>query len=468
MVRTEPFARRLFVSVAVISIFLLFNSTACSAEVGTASFIDVAKANKPAVVNISTTQVLKRMVRPYGPQMPGREGDPWSEFFERFFKNMPQEQTQKSVGSGFIYSKDGYIITNNHVVMRSSDIKVKLADGTEYDAKVIGTDPKTDLALIKIETKKDLPTLSLGDSDTVQVGEWVMAIGNPFGLEHTVTVGVVSAKGRVIGSGPYDDFIQTDASINPGNSGGPLLNVDGKVVGINTAIYAAGQGIGFAIPSNMAKGIIEDLKTTGSVVRGWLGVVVQRMNPDLAKGFGLEEPVGALVADVADDGPAAKAGLQRGDVITKFNGQEIKTMEVLPKVVAATAPGTKTELTVLREGQEKTIEVTVGTLEEEKLAKAHMVEQELGLTVQEITPEIAEHFDLESRAGVIVSEVKGGSAAEEGGVRRGDIILEVNRESVKSLSDYRQAMKKYVGQGGTVLLLVRRGQNSLYVAIKAG
>ncbi|MDV2496207.1 MAG: DegQ family serine endoprotease [bacterium] len=453
-----------FVAAALVLVWL---GTVTAAELRPETFIEVAKAKKPAVVNISTTQVLKQMIRRPRRHLPGGEQDPWREFFERFFEGVPEQRTRHSLGSGIIYDKEGYIITNNHVVERASEIKVKLHDGSEYDAKVIGTDPKTDLALIKIEADKPLPTLTLGDSDALQVGEWVVAIGNPFGLEHTVTVGVVSAKGRVIGTGPYDDFIQTDASINPGNSGGPLLNTSGEVVGVNTAIVAAGQGIGFATPSNIARRVIEDLRTKGSVVRGWLGVVIQRMSPDLAKSFGLEENTGALVAEIVEDSPAQKAGIKRGDVIIKFNGTEIKTMDVLPRRVAATRPGKKATVTILRDGKKKSLKVTIGTLEEEKIAKARFTEEELGITVQEITRELAEHFDLETREGVIVSDVDRSGPAWEGGIRRGDIVLEVNRQTIKTMKDYRRALKKYAGKG-TVLLLVRRGGNTLYVAIKTG
>lgn len=453
-----------FVAAALVLVWL---GTVNAAEFSPETFINVAKAKKPAVVNISTTQVLKQMIRRPRRRLPGGEQDPWREFFERFFEGIPEQRTRHSLGSGIIYDKEGYIITNNHVVERAREIKVKLHDGSEYDAKVIGTDPKTDLALIKIESNEALPTLTLGDSDALQVGEWVIAIGNPFGLEHTVTVGVVSAKGRVIGTGPYDDFIQTDASINPGNSGGPLLNTAGQVVGVNTAIVAAGQGIGFATPSNITRRVIEDLRTKGSVVRGWLGVVIQRMSPDLAKSFGLEENTGALIAEVVEDSPAQKAGIKRGDVITKFNGTEIKTMDVLPRRVAATKPGKKATVTILRDGKKKSLKVTIGTLEEEKLAKARFTEEELGITVQEITRELAEHFDLETREGVIVSDVDRSGPAWEGGIRRGDIVLEVNRQTIKTMKDYRQALKKYAGKG-TVLLLVRRGGNTLYVAIKTG
>ena len=464
---SEGIFRRVTQACVTSVLVLIWLGTVTAAEFSPNTFIKISKAKRPAVVNISTTQVLKQVIRRPRRRMPGGEQDPWREFFERFFEGIPEQRTRHSLGSGIIYDKEGYIITNNHVVERASEIKVKLHDGSEYDAKVIGTDPKTDLALIKIEADKPLPTLTLGDSDALEVGEWVVAIGNPFGLEHTVTVGVVSAKGRVIGTGPYDDFIQTDASINPGNSGGPLLNTSGEVVGVNTAIVAAGQGIGFATPSNIARRVIEDLRTKGSVVRGWLGVVIQRMSPDLAKSFGLEENTGALVAEIVEDSPAQKAGIKRGDVIIKFNGAEIKTMDVLPRRVAATKPGKKATVTILRDGKKKSLKVTIGTLEEKKIAKARFTEEELGITVQEITRELAEHFDLETREGVIISDVDRSGPAWEGGIRRGDIVLEVNRQTIKTMKDYRQALKKYAGKG-TVLLLVRRGGNTLYVAIKTG
>ncbi|MEE9304910.1 MAG: DegQ family serine endoprotease, partial [bacterium] len=438
---SEGIFRRVTQACLTAVLVLVWLGTVTAAELRPETFIEISKAKRPAVVNISTTQVLKQVIRRPRRRMPGGEQDPWREFFERFYEGIPEQRTRHSLGSGIIYDKEGYIITNNHVVERASEIKVKLHDGSEYDAKVIGTDPKTDLALIKIEADKPLPTLTLGDSDALQVGEWVIAIGNPFGLEHTVTVGVVSAKGRVIGTGPYDDFIQTDASINPGNSGGPLLNTSGEVVGVNTAIVAAGQGIGFATPSNIARRVIEDLRTKGSVVRGWLGVVIQRMSPDLAKSFGLEENTGALVAEIVEDSPAQKAGIKRGDVIIKFNGAEIKTMDVLPRRVAATRPGKKATVTILRDGKKKSLKVTIGTLEEKKIAKARFTEEELGITVQEITRELAEHFDLETREGVIVSDVDRSGPAWEGGIRRGDIVLEVNRQTIKTMKDYRQALK---------------------------
>ena len=304
-------------------------------------FVALAKKLKPAVVNVSTAKTIApqkkfhRAPSPFGT-------DPFEEFFDRFFENAPQRSyKQRSLGSGFIISDDGYILTNNHVVAGADEIKVKLGDKREFKAEVKGTDEKLDLALIKIEAKDHFPVARLGDSDTIEVGEWVMAIGNPFGLEQTVTAGIVSAKGRVIGSGPYDDFIQTDASINPGNSGGPLFNAQGEVIGINTAIVAGGQGIGFAIPINMAKGIITQLKEKGKVTSGWLGVSIQAMTPELAQSFGLEAEKGALVNEVMKDSPADKAGIKSGDIILEFDGKAVHEMNELPRLVAETPVGKK-------------------------------------------------------------------------------------------------------------------------------
>ena len=289
------------------------------------SFSQLVNHVKPTIVNISTTTVVT------GPDMQDRFMGPVNpfkdffgeDFFDKFFGNSPRrERKQKSLGSGFVIDREGYILTNNHVVEKASSIKVKLSDEKEYDAKIIGRDPKTDIALIKIDINHELPSATFGDSDKLEVGDWVVAIGNPFGLEHTVTAGIVSAKGRVIGAGPYDDFIQTDASINPGNSGGPLLNLKGEVIGINTAIASNGQGIGFAIPINVVQGLLPQLKSKGKIARGWLGVVIQKITPEIAKSFKLKEAEGALVSDVAEDGPAEKAGIKRGDVIISYDGKK--------------------------------------------------------------------------------------------------------------------------------------------------
>ena len=437
------------------------------------NFAGLAEHLDPSVVNISTTQVVKGQRRSM-PRLPFPnpfgERDPFEEFFDRFFggENPQREFRRRSLGSGFIINREGYIVTNNHVVENASDIKVSLADKEEYDAKVIGRDPKTDVALIKIEAKKELPAASLGDSDKLRVGEWVMAIGNPFGLGHTVTTGIVSAKGRIIGAGPYDDFIQTDASINPGNSGGPLFNMNGEVVGINTAIIATGQGIGFAIPINVAKELLVPLREKGRVVRGWLGVQVQRITPELAKSFGLDRERGALVADVMPDTPAEKAGIERGDVIVEFNGRKIEEMSDLPRVVANTPPNADVPVKLLRKGQEKTVQVKVSELKEEKVAAGGgTLEENLGMTVQELTPEIARNLGVTDSKGVVVTNVEEGSVADEAGVRRGDILLEVNQKKIQSVQDYRAAIGR-VGGAESLLLLVRRGNNVLYMALKMG
>jgi serine protease Do len=437
------------------------------------NFAELAEHLNPSVVNVSTTQVMKGQRRSM-PRMPFPnpfgERDPFEEFFERFFggENPQREFRRRSLGSGFILNREGYIVTNNHVVENASDIKVSLSDKEEYDAKVIGRDPKTDVALIKIEAKKDLPAASLGDSNKLRVGEWVMAIGNPFGLGHTVTTGIVSAKGRIIGAGPYDNFIQTDASINPGNSGGPLFNMNGEVVGINTAIIATGQGIGFAIPINVAKELLVSLREKGRVVRGWLGVQVQRITPDLAKSFGLERERGALVADVMPDTPAAKAGIERGDIIIEFNGHKIEEMNDLPRVVASTPPNTDVPVRLLRKGQEKTVQVRVAEMKEERVAEGGgTLEENLGMAVQELTPEIARSLGMSESKGVVVTNVEDGSPADEAGVQRGDVVLEVNQKKIQTVQDYRAAIGR-VGGSDSLLLLVRRGNNVLYVAMKMG
>ncbi|MEJ2698685.1 MAG: Do family serine endopeptidase [Desulfuromonadales bacterium] len=298
-------------------------------------FVALAKELKPAVVNVSTSKVVKpKRPRLPGPQSP--DNDFFDQFFNRFFQGQPTvPRKERSLGSGFIISPDGYILTNEHVVDGADEIKVRLDDGRSFTAVVKGQDQKLDIALLKIDAGGDLPVARLGDSDALQVGEWVMAIGNPFGLSETVTVGIVSAKGRVIGAGPYDNFIQTDASINPGNSGGPLFDSQGRVVGINSAIVSGGQGIGFAIPINAVKAILPQLKKTGHVVRGWLGVTIQPMTPQLAESFGLKEAKGALVSEVVKDSPAERAGIRRGDIIVSLQGKEVENVSDLPRLVAA-------------------------------------------------------------------------------------------------------------------------------------
>jgi serine protease Do len=431
------------------------------------SFADLAEKLKPSVVNISTTKTIRSrgLISPFGDMPFGRNfgGD---DFFERFFGETPQREfQQKSLGSGFIISHDGYIFTNNHVVEKADKILVKLSNGKEYDAKVIGKDAKTDIALIKIKPTESLPVADIGNSDKLRVGEWVMAIGNPFGLEQTVTVGIVSAKGRVIGAGPYDNFIQTDASINPGNSGGPLFDMDGKVIGINTAIIAQGQGIGFAIPISMANTILPDLKSSGKVTRGWMGVSVQDVSEDIAKSLGLKTQKGALIADVVEGDPAEKAGLRAGDVITEINGKSVNNSHDLLLTIAGLRVGENVKVRVIRDGQEKTFQLSIAErTEKNEMASAKISGEAFGMTVHEITSEIAEQLELPVKKGLIVVDVQQGSLADEVGIQPQDIILQVNRKKVATVKEYKQEIAK-VGTKGSVLLLIRRGRATFFVPL---
>jgi serine protease Do len=433
------------------------------------SFADLVDMVKPAVVNISTETTVKVPGSPFRHFFGPEEGGPFGNFFQKFFGEIPdQELRQQSLGSGFIIDKDGYIITNNHVVQGADEIKVKLADGREFKARVIGRDAKTDLALIKISSFfKDLPTLPLGDSDKMRVGDWVLAIGNPFGLEETVTQGIISATGRAIGSGPYDNFLQTDAPINPGNSGGPLINLKGQVIGINTAIIASGQGIGFAIPSNMAKNIIAQLKEKGKVVRGWIGVSVQTVTPEIAQSFGLKETGGALVSDVVPGGPAEAAGIKRGDIIVAFDGKNIGKMSDLPVIVAGTSVGTTVPVKVMREGKELTLNIKIAEMSEAGVAaQAAPTEERLGITVGSITPQVMRELGLRDRTGVVVTDVAQGSPAEDAGIQAGDVIKETNRVPVNNIRDFETALRKS-GKNRPVLLLIKRGAATFYVSIAA-
>lgn len=426
----------------------------------------LVKQVSPAVVNISTTQVVRlrrpRMRSPFGQQ------DPFEEFFHNFFGNIPREQKRRSLGSGFVISDDGYILTNNHVVEKADEITVILLDKEEFQAEVVGTDPKTDIALIKIKAERKLPGVPLGDSEGLEIGQWVVAIGNPFGLGHTVTTGIVSAKGRVIGSGPYDDFIQTDASINPGNSGGPLFNLKGEVVGINTAIIQGGQGIGFATPIHLAKSVLGQLKEKGKVTRGWLGVYIQRLTPDLAESLSVPGKKGALVADVTKDGPAEKAGIRSGDVIVSFDGKSVESEHDLPQIVASTTPGKKVEVIVIRDGKERKVPVSITEMEpeaEHKRAGGPDLSKGLGLTVQDITPEIARHLNLENPEGVLVASVEPGSQADDAGFHERDVIRAINRMPVKDSREFEKKISK-VKEEKTVLFLVERGEGRIFLAVK--
>lgn len=432
-------------------------------------FISLAEQLKPAVVNISTAKTVESRAPSFrGPKTPGG-GDLFEEFFERFFNEMPRSPHKaRSLGSGFIISGDGYILTNDHVVEGADEITVKLSDGREFIGEVRGLDPKLDLALIKIEAGEDLPVARLGESDGIKVGQWVMAIGNPFGLEQTVTVGIVSAKGRVIGAGPYDDFIQTDASINPGNSGGPLFNMEGEVVGINTAIIAGGQGIGFAIPVNMAKQIIPQLRDEGHVTRGWLGVTVQALSKELADSFGLESTHGALVNEVIKDSPAAEAGLQRGDIILVFDGKMVKELNDLPQLVAATAVDKTVKVVIFRDGQKREVKVKIGKLEdgEAKFATERKEEEgALGVTAADITPELAARYSLEGSEGVLITGIDPEGPAAEANLRVGDLVVEADGQEVGSV----KALKEVVGkmsEGKVLRLLIQRKATLLYTTVK--
>ncbi|MDH5541417.1 MAG: DegQ family serine endoprotease [Nitrospinota bacterium] len=434
-------------------------------------FVGIAKREKLKVVNIYTTSTPKQSQVPHGG---GGPGDPNWEFFERFFGGQMPSVPRRSLGSGFIIDKEGYILTNNHVVEKADDISVKMFDGKEYKAKVIGTDPETDIGLIKIEPKEDLPVVEFGDSDGLEAGEWVLAIGNPFGLTHTVTVGVVSALNRDIGAGKYDNYIQTDASINPGNSGGPLYNIDGKVVGINGAILPGGGGgnigIGFAIPINMAKLILNDLKSAKGVSRGWLGVVIQKLTPELKAALKLKVEHGALVGDVTKNGPAEKAGLQRGDLITKFGDSEIADYHMLPRVVASHKPGAKVDVTVIRNGKEQKFKVKLGDLKAAFEAKGREAPQEeeqssnLGLLVRTLTPDMQRRYGLKTDAGVLVAEVQPSGAASKAGIQPGDIIEEVNRKPVKTAEEFNSVVSR-IEKDEPILLVVRRGESSNFVIV---
>mgnify|MGYP001350068626 CR=1 FL=1 len=450
------------------------------------SFADLAERVTPAVVNISTTVRL-----PGQPRMPFPfpEGSPFEEFFKRFGEQfgMPDRALPvpegHALGSGFVIDPEGYIVTNAHVIERATEIQVTFTDGTQLPARVVGRDPQTDLALLKVDADKELPWVEFGDSDAVRVGDWVIAVGNPFGLGGTVSAGIVSARGRDIQAGPYDDFLQIDAPINPGNSGGPTFAMDGKVVGVNTAIASptgGNVGIGFAIPSNMAKEVIEDLRDDGRVQRGWLGVQIQRVTPELAEALGLDEPRGAIIAGIMPDGPAADSELKQGDVILTFDGKPIREMRDLPRIVAVTPPGKTVRIEVWRNGRTETVRVRVGQQAvPEETAQVEPAEPaspastvievpELGAKLAATTPEIAKRFGLSSDTkGVVIVEVAPNGPAAAQGLRPGDLIERVSQQEVETPADVeRLAQAARKAEQSSLLLLVNRQGNSLYVAVK--
>ena len=426
-----------------------------------ASFADLAERVSKAVVNIQTSRTVTGAGVPRG--------------LENFFFGQPfggrggggqRQREVPALGSGFIISEDGYIVTNNHVVENMDSITVAFEDGRELEATVVGRDPKTDIALIRVESDTPLPALALGDSDAVRPGEWVVAIGNPYGLEHTVTAGIVSAKHRIIGQGSYDDFIQTDAAINPGNSGGPLINLAGEVIGINTAINPRANTIGFAVPVNMPKIILPQLRASGHVTRGWLGVVIQQITPELAEHLELEEGRGALVSRVMPEGPADDAGIERYDVIVEFDGNEIAELNDLPRAVASTPVNKKVPVVVLRDGKRKKLTAKVAKMDEPPVTQLASAEgskggaQAVGLRVQEITPDLASRLGMDDEEGVLVTNVAPGSAAAEAGLRREDVILEVDKKAVKDIASLDDTL---ADTDDGALLLIRRGDATIFV-----
>ncbi len=458
-------------------VFLFFWASNCFAILGSGlpDFTKLVEKASPAVVNISTIKVvetserLKRFFNPF------KEFPPFDDFFKKFFEELPKKQKEHALGSGFIISKDGYIVTNYHVISKANQIKVILEGGKEsYKAKVIGTDPETDLALLKINTKRYLPYLKFGDSDKIKTGEWVIAIGNPFGLDHTVTAGIISAKGRIIGAGPYDNFLQTDASINPGNSGGPLLNMEGEVIGINTAIVASGQGIGFAIPSNMAKNVIEQLKKYGKPKRGWLGVTIQDVDNKTAKALGLPKPYGALVASVIEGEPADKAGIKSGDVIIAVNDHTIKNGRDLTRVIGRFLPGKKVKITLWHRGKIKEVWVKLGerSINISKI-KSHRPSEHgyvpgnwiLGMSLKKISSKEAEALGLKKAIGLIVVDVKENSKAAYSDIRVGDVILQANGTPVNSVEEFKRIVQKDAHKKGVLLLLIKRKGRNLFRTI---
>jgi len=445
----------------------VFTPPPAAAKYAPPDFVELAKQLKPTVVNIGTEKKPKlqrrQQQRPYGNSPFGN--DPFQDFFDRFFEEQIPQQRQRSLGSGFIISQDGYILTNNHVVDGADEIKVKFENGRELKGEVKGSDAKLDIALIKVTSDEKLPVASLGDSDELQVGEWVMAVGNQFGLSETVTAGIVSAKGRVIGSGPYDDFIQTDASINPGNSGGPLFNSKGEVVGINSAIIAGGQGIGFAIPVNMAKSIITQLRESGKVTRGWIGVSIQPVTKDLADSFGLAGEKGALVSEVLSESPAEKGGVKTGDIIVSFDGKEIREMNDLPRMVAVTPAGKSVNVRLIRDGKEDNLTLVVEKMKDGEEVVSADTQDKLGLTVKDLTKELAASLNLKDTSGVVVTDVRMDSLAMSVGIQRGDVIKEINGRKISKSEEYEKALAG-LKKDKVLRLLIKHGDSSRFVAVK--
>jgi len=483
-------AARLAMAFGVVALTLAAPAAAI-AKAPPASFADLADRLLPAVVNVATTQTA----RDRGPSMDMPQfppGSPFEEFFRDFFErnngnNQPQRPRRaQSLGSGFLVSADGIVVTNNHVIADADEIKVRLYDDTEFSATLLGTDPKTDVAVLKIDSGgRELPFVQFGNSDTMRVGDWVVAIGNPFGLGGTVTAGIVSARGRDIGQGPYDDFIQTDASINRGNSGGPLFNLDGEVIGINTAIFSqtgGSIGIGFAISAKLATNVVAQLREFGRTRRGWLGVRIQQVTDEIAESLGLDKARGALVADVTPDGPAKAAGIQAGDVIVRFAGQDVTEMRELPRIVAETAVGLSVEVEIWRDGKPMQVTAKLGELEEAEQASLRTAPstetappagaegriESLGLGLAMLTPQLRGEYSIRDQVeGVVVTQVDPTSAAEEKGLRLGDVIVEVAQDEVRTPADVERGVKSALDKGRkSVLLLIDRQGEMRFVALR--
>ena len=436
------------------------------------AFSEIANSLSPVVVNISTTKIVKR-------EAPSFFDDPFFNFFGPSNDlDLPKKWKEQSLGSGVIVSGDGYIITNNHVIEQAEEIKVTLYDKKSFQGKIVGADPKTDIAVIKINAG-NLPTAAWADSDKLQVGEFVLAIGNPFGLSHTVTMGIISAMGRAsMGITDYEDFIQTDAAINPGNSGGPLVNSEGEIIGINTAIFSktgGDQGIGFSVPSNLVQSVMEDLIKYGKKTRGWLGVSIQKLTPELAEKFEINDSDGALVDDVEKDSPAGKAGIMRGDIVLEYNGKKVKDADSLRNTVAQTKVGAQVNLKILRKGKEYNITVTITESPKEPVeAKIESVPEDArrgealaGLEVVELTKEIAQQLGLNrDEKGVVLLKVETGSAADEAKLRKGDVIQEIDAKKVVAINDFNKIVSA-IKPDATVLLFINRGGQKFYTTIKA-
>ncbi|SFC99692.1 serine protease Do [Thiohalospira halophila DSM 15071] len=465
--------------VAALALVTLFLVGTAAARSGLPDFTELVKEQKDAVVNISTTQKVEGGIPGMPPGMELPEGGPWDDLFRRFFgeNGAPRREFETtSLGSGFIISADGYVLTNHHVIAEAESIRVRMSDRSEYEAEVVGSDPRSDIALLKVDAE-GLPTVEMDDSGTVEVGEWVMAIGTPFGFEHSVSVGVVSALGRSLPNDAYVPFIQTDVAINPGNSGGPLFNLDGEVIGINSQIYSRTggyQGVSFAIPADVAMEVVRDLREDGRVTRGWLGVLVQDVDRELAESFGMEQAAGALVAQVVPEGPAAEAGLKPGDVITEFNGEPLPESGSLPPLVGRSAPDEEATLTVLRNGEEREIEVTLGELPEEKeMARAHgggsgkpdsasKGADRLGLRVEPVPGQLRQRLEIEG--GVVIADVERGPAARIG-LRRGDVISMIAGERIRGVDHFHEVVTG-LEAGRQVPVLVHRGQGPRFMALE--